>query len=367
MRALFAGGGTGGHVFPAIAVAQELRVRRPEADIVFAGAAQGVEGELVPRAGFTFEPLIAKPLLSAGRLKPFMTLLANLPAALRFVGEWRPEVVLGTGGYASAVTVFAAAMHRVPTMLLDFNAIPGRVNRLMAPMVDRLGVSFPQALDLLPRGKAVLLGTPLRREFRTVSREQCRAKLGLHADDVLFLAYGGSQGSRRLNQALWGALRELLRAHPALKVVHLCGQHSLEAANSRLAELPAAQRDRYTPLDFVHAMHELIAASDFALCRAGGGLMELAALGVPMILVPLPNAMDDHQLHNAKYAAQAGAQIELDRTLTPATLIPLVELMMNAEVRAVRSRDIRSIARPDAAERVCDALLELARARGEGH
>lgn len=373
MRVLLAGGGTGGHIFPAIAVAQELQERHPDVELRFAGSEQGREGDLVPRAGFALQSVMSKPLLSAGVMRPVTSLLASLPGALRLVRSYRPQVVLGTGGYASAVTVFAAAMLNVPTVVLDFNAIPGRTNRALAPLVDRIGVSFAKAMEYLPTGKCVLTGTPLRREFQAVSREGARAKLGLSGAAITLLIYGGSQGARRINEAALGAMHELLQNGEDLRIIHLCGSGDMAKARDALALLPGRCRERYKLMEFAHNMHELIAAADLSVSRAGGGIFELAACGVPMILVPLPNARDDHQLHNARIAERAGAaRVILNSDLTAATLLENVQsLLRDGATRHAMAERSRAFAIPDAAKRVCEVIEELVslrqRAAGASH
>ena len=357
MRVLITGGGTGGHCTPAMAVAEALRSIDPSLELRYVGRSGGPESVLVPRAGLAFSGLSlgsmgSSPLTATPRL------LTRLPLAYRQAGRevsgFRPQVVLGTGGYVCVPVVLAARRRRLPVVLLEQNRLPGRAINRLAPLASKIAVSFADTAEHLPPGRSVFTGNPVRAAFQ-------RPSLELPARPAV-LVMGGSQGARHLNQALVAALPDLLRRLPELEVTHLTGQRE-EARVAAEARALGLDRDpRYRPLPFSDQVAELAGSSRLVVMRAGGSsLAEMACLGRPLVLVPYPHA-GNHQLANAEAFATAGAALLLeDSELSPKRLAQSMLTVLTEEGRAEQmARASLDLARPGAALEVARLILSTA-------
>ena len=355
MKVMIAGGGTGGHVFPALAVAEELRRRDTRNEIVFAGTEQGLEARLVPAAGFPLRTLPASGLkgVSAGaKLKSLALLPVSLRRSRRLLKEFEPDVVFGVGGYASGATMLAAALGGRPTVLFEPNAEPGLANRVLAPFVRAAAVTHEQAAARLGR-KAVVTGSPVRAEFF-----QARPKE--HKPPFALLIFGGSRGALALNQAVVDALDALQKSGLALRYVHQTGER--DHTSVRMAY--ARRGINAEVLPFINDMPARLAAADLVICRAGASsVAELCAAGRAAILVPFPQATDQHQLRNAEVLASAGAARLLEQPqLTGERLAAEVAgLLRQPERLAEIGAAARRLARPDAAARIADLIESVAR------
>jgi UDP-N-acetylglucosamine--N-acetylmuramyl-(pentapeptide) pyrophosphoryl-undecaprenol N-acetylglucosamine transferase len=346
---LIAAGGTGGHLFPGIAVADELRRRDPGARVVFVGTPRGLESRLVPRAGYPLALLPIRPLKGMGALRTLLGLLAlprALLAALLLLRRERPRAVLGVGGYAGGPLTLVAALLRVRTVLLEPNARPGFTNRALRRFVRRAACAYEEARRYYGR-KGVLTGNPVRGGFASLPRKPHRAPLTL-------LAFGGSQGSRVLNQALLAALPRL-PGPERLRIVHQTG----EAMREEVAGAYAAAGRPAEVLAFLDDMPARFAEADLLLSRSGATTCaELTAAGKAALLVPLARAADDHQRVNAQALADAGAARMLEeRELTGASLAAALLELIEAPGGIEAMEDAaRALGRPDAAARVADLL-----------
>lgn len=353
-RIVFAGGGTGGHLYPALSVAEELRRRLPSASVTFVGTRRGLEQRLVPQAGY---PLVA---LSLGGLKG-ASLAGKLGAAaaagwavLRCTA-WmlraRPDLVIGVGGYASGPGVLAAKFLRVPTMILEQNDFPGATNRWLAPWVD--AVCLPsEAAGARIGGRTFVTGNPVRREFFEIAEAQETGALEL-------LVFGGSRGAASINHAVVSALEGLARIEPAPRIVHQTGADDEESVRSAYER--AYPRERFEVRAFLDDMPARLAWAGLVLCRAGAlTLAELCAAGRPAILVPYPHASDDHQRHNAEALCRAGAAEMLpDPELSGELAAAIGRLAADGDRRRAMGRSARALARPDAVRRIADLAERL--------
>ena len=353
---VIAGGGTGGHLYPGIAVARELLRRMPDARVSFAGTARGLEARIVPKEGFELD-LIRSAGLKGRSMMARARGAALVPLgvldAWRLLSRRRPHVVMGVGGYSSGPVVLAAAIRRVPTLVLEQNAVPGLTNRLLAPWVRAAAVTYEQTLSFFGR-RGFVAGNPVRPEFLDTSKFELRTSTFKR---VLIL--GGSQGSHALNVAMVAAAPELVRRCADVALVHQTGERDVAAVREgyRRAGIPA----RAEP--FIDRVAREMAEADLVICRAGATtLAELAAIGRPAVLVPFPAAADDHQRRNAEVLARAGAAVLIEeRGLTPDRLAAVMSDLLNDAPRRLQMRDaMRSFARPDAAARIVDRLLALA-------
>lgn len=350
---LIAAGGTGGHLFPGIAVADELRRREAGSRVVFVGTARGLETRLLPKHGYALELLPILPLNRVGfepLLKGALALPWGLLRAAVLVRRYGPAAVLGVGGYVGGPVVLAAAVLGVPTVILEPNAFPGFTNRMLKPFVRRAACAWEETRAFYGT-KGVLTGNPVREGFSALPRKPHRPPLTL-------LAFGGSQGSRVLNDALIEALPRLPPAGE-LAVVHQTGEAMLKtvtaayAGASRAAEVVA----------FLDDMEARLPAADLVLCRSGATTCaELQVAGKAAILVPFARAADDHQKRNAQAMAAAGAARMIEeKDLHGASLAAALHELISDTTRIdAMAQAARRMGRPDAAERVADLLLEKA-------
>ncbi|MGP8160517.1 MAG: undecaprenyldiphospho-muramoylpentapeptide beta-N-acetylglucosaminyltransferase [Candidatus Dormibacteria bacterium] len=364
MRTLIAGGGTGGHLTPALAVAEELRAADPAGAVLLVGRRGGVAEALVERAGVPLETLairglqLAHPLSLAG----FGVRLPRAVAeARRLIRRFDPDVVVGTAGYVSVPVVLAARRERVPVLLLEQNAVPGRATRLLARRAAGVAVSFPGSARRLRGRGAVVTGNPVRREFR-----EGVSPLGDRPRRLL--VWGGSQGARRINRALCDCAPRLLRDHPELEITHQCGRLDEAEVMAVRAGLDPEPQRRWEVAPFYTDVAVRVAAADLVVMRAGGSsLAEVSALGRPMILVPYPHA-GDHQRHNAAPYVEAGAALLLaDAACDGERLRATVERILGDTGRwremAARSR---AMGRPEATADVVALIRRLAAAGAAG-
>jgi UDP-N-acetylglucosamine--N-acetylmuramyl-(pentapeptide) pyrophosphoryl-undecaprenol N-acetylglucosamine transferase len=349
---VIAAGGTGGHLFPGIAVADELRRRDPQTRVVFAGTPRGLESRIVPRAGYELVLLPILPLKGIGMARTVRGLLA-LPRALWqasvLVRRLRPRAVLGVGGYAGGPVVLMAALQRVPAVILEPNARPGFTNRVLRPFVRRCACSYPEAARAFG-GKGVITGNPVRGGFARLPAKE-------HRPPYTVLVFGGSQGSRVLNRALLAALPHL-PGEDRLRIVHQTG----EAMRDEVASAYAAAGRAAEVLPFLDDMEARFAAADLVVSRSGATTCaELTAAGKAAVLVPFAQAADDHQRSNARALEAAGAaRMVEEKDLTGERLAAVVAGCLSDAGRLRAMEDAaRALGHPDAAARVAD-LLESA-------
>jgi UDP-N-acetylglucosamine--N-acetylmuramyl-(pentapeptide) pyrophosphoryl-undecaprenol N-acetylglucosamine transferase len=357
-----AGGGTGGHLYPGIAVARELLRRQPAARVSFAGTAHGIEARVVPREGFELDVIRSAGLKGkslAARLRGAALVPAGLAGAWRLLSARRPHVVLGVGGYSSGPVVLAAAVRGIPTMVLEQNVVPGLTNRLLARVVRAAAVAFDDTLPFFRR-RGFVAGNPVRAEFFETGGAS-----GIPADaGRRVLVLGGSQGARAINRTLREAAPLMTRRVPDFELVHQTGARDLAGVREDYQRAGFSARVEA----FIDEVAAEMRAADLVICRAGATtLAELAAAGRPALLIPFPGATDDHQRRNAGALAAAGAAVVIDeRDLTPTRLADAaVAILADATQRRAMGEAMRRFARPDAAARIVDRVIELAgRAKG---
>ena len=361
---LFACGGTGGHVYPAIAIADALRARRPDAAISFAGTRDRMEWQAVPRAGYPISAITVSGFqrgLSASALArnaafPFK-LARGLWESWRLVGRFAPDVVVGTGGYASGPVGLAASLRGVPLVVQEQNAYAGATNKLLAGRAETVYIAFPAAEAAFPGARTVLSGNPVRADLAGADRAEALAHFGVPAAPAprVLLAMGGSLGAAPINDAMERALPALL-ADDAVFVIWAAGTRYHDALAARVAEHP---RLRLVP--YLDRMDLAYAAADLAFCRSGAiTCSELALTGTPSILTPSPNVTADHQTKNARALADEGAAVLLpERELDARYEAVVRDLLADDAQRATMARAAVKLARPAAADTVAEGVLDL--------
>lgn len=356
LSVLFAGGGTGGHLFPGLAVARALLARDPDVSVTFVGTAAGLEARVIPREGLTLA-LIRSAGLKGKSFSAFLRGLVLLPLSAwdswRVLSRVTPNVVVGLGGYSSGPVVLLAALRGMPTLLMEQNAIPGLTNRLLARVVTAVTVTYTESASYFGH-RAVVTGNPVRPEFFTsVVGDAPRSS------SVRILVFGGSQGAHALNVAMADAARGLANGPVPFEITHQTGQRDLGFVQDAYAS--AGLTARVEP--FLPDMPREMASADIVVCRAGATtLAEVSAAGRAAILVPLPTATDDHQRKNAAAMVSRGAAMMIDQSDLTGERLTRELAILAAETgrREQLARAARSLARPDAAHQIVDRIVALA-------
>lgn len=355
LRVLIAGGGTGGHIIPALAIADELKARYG-AELLFVGTARGLESRLVPQAGYPLELIRVGQLNKvsfATRARTALGLPGGLMQCIRLLRTFRPQVVIGVGGYASGPVMGAAILLRIPALAFEPNAVPGLANRLVGRWVNAAAVNFQPAAAYFREARVT--GIPVRSEFFRLAPRPSGSPPHL-------LVFGGSQGARVLNTTMPQVAADLLAAVPGLTILHQAGARHADATRAAYQATGVAP-ERWQVQAFLDDMPRRFEAADLVLSRSGASTVaELCAAGKPAVLIPFPLAADDHQRRNAEVMARAGAaRLLTEAELTPSVLqSALAELLAQPAQLAAMSAKARSLAHPDAAEQIARMTLELA-------
>ena len=353
MRIVIAGGGTGGHVIPALAIAQQLK-KQFSAEVLFIGTARGIETRLVPQAGFPLELIQVGALKNVSlmtRAKTMFDLPRAIAASSRMLSEFDPEVVIGVGGYASGPAMVAAIRRRLPTLAFEPNVVPGFANRMIARWVSAAAVHFEETCQYFPHCRVT--GVPVRAAFFSIA-----PKTG---GVPTLLVFGGSQGARAINQAMTTteSLRGLLAKIPGIHVIHQTGQRDYDqvlAAYRQSGILSEVHK-------FIDDMPASFARADLLVCRSGASTVgEITAAGKPAIFVPFPAAADDHQNVNARALERAGAAVVVEESnLDAAYLVDTIVALMGDPARLrTMSAAARSLAHPQAVEEIAEMVAKLA-------
>ncbi len=361
-RILIAAGGTGGHVYPAIAVANALKRQVPESSVAFAGTVDRIEWEAVPRAGYPIYPITAVAFnrsSKAANLKAPFKLARGVRQSMQLVREFDADVVFGAGGFVSGPVGLAAWLRGRPLILQEQNAFAGMTNRLLGKVAEQVHIAFPEALEAFSGNRAVLSGNPVRAELMDLDRTAARERLGIPQDAKVVLSFGGSGGSQAMNEALLEGIEDFLKATDA----HLIWQTGPRYYERVIESAPTSPRVRI--LEYLHDMPSAYAASDLALCRSGASTCaELLVTGTPSILIPSPNVAEDHQTHNARSLVDAGAAVLLPEAEMRADWVSRTAALVNnpesLEAMGAMASD-NSIS--DAAERIAASIIKLANRR----
>ena len=361
VRVVIAGGGTGGHLYPGIAVARELLARDSATQVTFAGTSAGIEARVLPREGFTLDVIRSGGLKGKSvrdRVHGLWLLPCGAIDAWQLLSRRRPHLVIGVGGYSSGPVVFAASLRGIPTMVLEQNAVPGLTNKLLAPFVRAAAVTYDSTRSFFGE-KAVVSGNPVRPEFFDLAGPSAReADADGGSAVVRVLVFGGSQGAHAINVAMVEAAKELAARTPHLRITHQTGERDVEMV--RAGYRAAGVQADVEP--FFYDMGRQLRIADLIVCRAGATtLAEVAAAGRPAILIPLPTATDDHQRKNAEALAVAGAaDVLLQKDATGLTLANrILTLATDDAARTRMAKAAHALARPEAAKVIVDRALQL--------
>ena len=363
-RVLIAAGGTGGHLYPGLAIAEEWMRAHPDSKVVFVGTSRGPETQAVPRAGFELTTIAARGFPrrpGLGWFRAVFGLGRALVQSFRLIVDFKPHVVVGTGSYVSAPVVLIARLFGIPVIIQEQNSIPGATNRWLNLVATEVHISFVESRGYFRRKNNLRVsGNPIRRSLLQQDRLGAYEAFGLDPEKRTLFVFGGSRGAQSINRAVQGAL-ERLKGLTQLQVIWQTGSDDFEEIRQRFQDFPL----RVRVFAYLEAIEKAYAVADLAICRAGAmTIAELAASGVPAILVPYPHATRDHQTHNARgLMDRDAAEVIADKDLNPEILAGKVEALLRDEPRLRRlARNARAFARIDAAQRIARSMEQLVHA-----
>lgn len=361
MRVIMAGGGTGGHIYPALAIARGLLERWPRAKIIFVGTKEGMENTIIPEAGFELRTISAQGLNRSSLIKAAGSVL-KVPVgfwqARGIIKEFKPDIVIGTGGYVSYPVVLAASIMQIKTIIHEQNAYPGLANRALAKRVERVLLTFPGAASYFPAGLTRVTGLPVRPEIIAASRQEAAAFFELEEDRFTIVAVGGSRGALRINQAIADLIPKL--SAESVQLIWITGEQHFEVLSKSLGQPATPNNIRVFP--YLFNIELALAMADLVICRAGAAtLSELAVRGVPAILIPYPYAAESHQEKNARYLEKKGAALLIiDEFLDQRTLEARVEELCKNRFRLLRmAQMMKEEGHPQALEKILDIIEEV--------
>lgn len=365
MKVIISGGGTGGHIYPAIAIANELKAIDPATDILFVGAEGKMEMEKVPRAGYRILglPIVGiKRELTLSNLAFPLKLARSLVRAQQIVRDFRPDVAVGVGGYASGPMLLAASLKNIPTLIQEQNSYAGLTNKVLARWAERICVAYPGMEAFFPAAKLKLTGNPVRSDIQFADRQvdAGRKLFGLEAARPTLLVIGGSQGARTLNESLEAGLKRFVDV--GIQVVWQTGPAFIDRARSAVAVVGSPLIKVY---DFIYDMDKAYAVADAVVSRAGAlSVSELCLVGRPAILVPFPAAAEDHQTKNAMSLVERNAALFIsDGTARETLVTAALDLLGNAAQRQQLSTQIKTLAKPSAAREIANEVRTLGKSQ----
>ncbi|TGD57798.1 undecaprenyldiphospho-muramoylpentapeptide beta-N-acetylglucosaminyltransferase [Flavobacterium humi] len=355
---LISGGGTGGHIYPAIAIANELKARFPKADILFVGAKDKMEMQKVPQAGYPIKGLwiagIQRKLTMQNAMFP-LKLLSSLSKSLRILKQFKPDAVIGTGGFASGAVLKVASMLGIPTVIQEQNSYPGITNKLLSKKADKICVAYENLERFFPKEKMILTGNPVRQDLISVSdkREEAVAYFNLDASKKTILVLGGSLGAKRINQLIAKELDGMLLQN--VQVIWQCGKLYFEEFKH------FSDKENVQVLSFIDRMDLVYAAADIVISRSGASsVSELCLVGKPVVFIPSPNVSEDHQTKNAQAVVNKHAAILLKESeLESEFSIVFESLLKDKGKQDDLSKNIKELALPNATKQIVDEIVKL--------
>ena len=364
-RVILSGGGTGGHIYPAITIAKEL-AKLDDVEFLFVGTPNGMESQIIPREGYRFASLEAAGLKRRITIENIGILLktaGSLFTARKILKEFRPDVVIGTGGYVCGPILLAAALSGIPTLIQEQNVIPGVTNKILSRFVNKIAIGYEAAASRFPDSrKCVYTGNPIRPDIISAKRVESRKLLGVHPDDFMVLVTGGSRGAKTINTAMIG-VHKYFKDKENLCLYHVTGDLGYEYVTKELACNSNGQYGKGSRIvKYEYHMPNALAAADLIICRAGAiSLAEVAARNIPSILIPYPYAAEDHQTFNARVFVAAGAaKMIVDQYVTDRELIQDIgDLKENADTLALMANSMGTLKKIHAGEDIARIALSL--------
>lgn len=351
MRLIVSGGGTGGHIYPALSIIKEVKKHEPNGEVLYIGTQSGLESKLVPREGIPFETIHItgfKRKISVENVKTIYRFLKGVQKAKKMIKQFQPDVVVGTGGYVCAPVVYAAAKLKIPTVIHEQNSVPGLTNKFLSRYVDKVAVAFEETKQYFPRDKTVLLGNPRAQEVVHMDGRVGRESVGLRNDKRSVLIVGGSQGARPINESFLEVLPEIHKYD--YQFLYVTGQKHYDKVMTEVKKIGSPKNVIIKP--FIHNMPEVLAGIDLIVARAGATtLAEITALGLPSILIPSPYVTNNHQEKNARALSNQGAAIvRLESEITGEQLLKDIDdILRNDHKWEAMHKAAKAIGMPNAA------------------
>ena len=367
MKIILAGGGTAGHINPAIAIANQIKEKDPNAEIAFIGTKKGMENNLVAKAGYPIHHIEIQGLrrsLSLSNIKTAYYYFTAPSKAKKLIKEFKPDIVIGTGGYLSWPLLKAAADLGVPSAVHESNAIPGKAVKMVEKLVDRIYINFPTTAEYFTQKEKILcVGNPLIKAPDTEADAHLYEKLGIpKGTKKVLLSFGGSLGAERVNEEILALMRDHTAKDPSIFHIHATGKIEYEAAMAKAEEYGLLNRPNIRLLEYIYDMPLWEKAADAVICRAGAmTIAEMALLEKPCILIPSPNVVNNHQYENAKRLADAGAAIMIEEKEIDTAKIwaSVSDILERESTSSVLSASIKAFAKPNAAEDIYKDLCTL--------
>ncbi|AVK63257.1 undecaprenyldiphospho-muramoylpentapeptide beta-N-acetylglucosaminyltransferase [Lactobacillus sp. CBA3606] len=358
MRLMISGGGTGGHIYPALALIDALKAHDAQAEVLYVGTHRGLESRIVPERGIDFKTIKIQGFKRSLSLQNFKTIglfLKSVVTARRYIKAFKPDVVVGTGGYVSGAVVFAASQMHIPTVIHEQNSVVGVTNKFLSHFVNKIAISFESARSQFPAKKVVMTGNPRAQQVANIQKTAALKALGLSDEQPTVLIFGGSRGAERINQATLAAIPELNQR--SYQTLFVTGQVHYDKIRNGLGKTALAPNVKIVP--YIKNMPAILPEIAAILGRAGAtSIAEITALGIPSILVPSPYVTNDHQTKNAQSLVDAGAAELIKETdLTAASLLTAVDgLMLSADQRQKMAANAKGLGMPDAADQLLTVL-----------
>ncbi|MEW8973303.1 MAG: undecaprenyldiphospho-muramoylpentapeptide beta-N-acetylglucosaminyltransferase [Tissierellaceae bacterium] len=365
MKYLISGGGTGGHIYPALAIAKEIKLNDRDADILYVGTKKGMESELVPKEGIKFKTIRVEGMprkLNKDSFIALKELFNGLRDSNRILKEFKPDVVIGTGGYVSGPIVYRAKKKKIPAIIHEQNAFPGITNKILSRYVDRVAVTFEEAIKYFKHPeKVVLTGNPIRREIVDIDRESAYSKLNIDKKIPFILSFGGSGGQKKLNTAIMEMI-DKVSDNEDIQLIHITGKRWYRDFMSELEKKKIKLKDNIRILPYLYEMPQALNIADIVIASSGAiTLAEISAIGVPSILIPKSYTAENHQEYNARAFENKNAAIvilekDLNGKLLNKTISDLIDDKRRLKEMANNSKKLGNI---DATAKIVDIIEEL--------
>ncbi|MDF2546892.1 MAG: undecaprenyldiphospho-muramoylpentapeptide beta-N-acetylglucosaminyltransferase [Anaerosolibacter sp.] len=365
MKVLITGGGTGGHIYPAIAIANKIKSSMKDSDILFVGTKKGLESDLVPKAGYELKTITVSGFqrkLSIDTVKSVKDLFKGLQEAATVIKNFKPDIVIGTGGYVCGPVVFVASLMNIKTVIHEQNVIPGVTNKILSKFVNKILISFEESSTYFANSsKLVITGNPVRKEFIHFDRDVFRNELGIKNDEIVVTSFGGSRGAEKINEVM---LQVMKRFSDRKEIVfyHITGERHYDQMMAQFKDANLSHGINLKILPYVHDMPKLMGASDLIISRSGAiTLAEITAMGLPSILIPSPHVTNNHQEYNARVLEKNGAAVLLlEKDLNDKNIVDLLHLFIRDPQRLTKmSGRSKALSKANATDLIYADILKL--------
>lgn len=367
MRVLITGGGTGGHINPALAIAQKIRQENPSNKILYVGTKNSLESELVPKENIEFKYVTAKYLRRSVSIENIKTIFASLKGVMEasnIIDEFNPDIVVGTGGYVCGPVVLAASLKKIPTMIHEQNVFPGITNKMLAKVVDVVGISFKEAEEYFPKklsNKLILVGNPVKKDILKADRSVSRKTYKLRQNDIFIYSFGGSGGQKSLNDAMIDLIKKYV-SNPEVRILHVTGKRLYESFLEEIKKNNITLNENIQIKDYMYEAATALTASDIVIGSAGAiTIAEITAVGAPSILIPKTYTAENHQEYNARALEKEGAaKVILEKDLGGKVLIDAVEeIIKNKNVLSAMALNSKRMGNMDVENKIYEAMTNL--------